>query len=97
MAELADLPAGKQAHKDSKFMYYVYAIKSVKYNYIYVGLTNKLKRRLKQHNQGKERTTKPYIPFKLIYSETHNTRLDARKREKYFKSGCGKEFLKSLL
>ena len=95
MAKLADLPAGRQARTTK--MYYVYAIKSVSKNYIYVGLTNNPERRIKQHNSGKERTTRPYFPFMTLIIESYPTRIEARKREKYLKSGIGKEFLKSLL
>lgn len=78
-------------------MFYVYAIKSTVRNYIYVGLTNNINRRLEEHNKGQNRSTKAYIPFVLIYSEECNTREDAREREKYLKSGVGKEFLKRLI
>ena len=78
-------------------MYYVYAIKSLSHNYIYVGLTNNIVRRLEEHNGGKNKSTKAYKPFILIYSEQTENRKEARKKEKYYKSGVGKEFLKSLL
>jgi putative endonuclease len=77
-------------------MFIVYAIKSESRNYIYVGMTQNLENRLKRHNGGFEKTTKPYKPFFLIYQETLATRAEARKREKYLKSGIGKEFLKSI-
>ncbi len=77
-------------------MFTVYAIKSLTKNYIYVGLTNNLDRRLNEHNTGSNRTTKPYRPFVLIYTETFNSRTEARLKEKYFKSGVGKEFLRKL-
>jgi len=64
-------------------MYYVYALSSTTRNYIYVGLTDNIQRRINQHNAGKSKTTKPYRPFVLIYSETFETRLEARAREKY--------------
>jgi len=60
-------------------------------------MTQNLEERLLRHNSGHERTTKPYLPFNLIYTEKLPTRVAARNREKYFKSGVGKEFLKSLL
>lgn len=106
------LPAGRRAwlrtmfHKDWRFdffprqiyfMYYVYALKSIRFNYIYVGIAVNIEKRVKQHNDGKEKTTRFYRPFKLIYTENHKTRIEARAREKYLKSGFGKEFLKSLL
>ena len=76
-------------------MFYVYAIKSLSRKYIYVGLTNNLERRIFQHNKGENITTKAYTPFILIYSEKFATRSEARTKEKYFKSGIGKEFLKN--
>jgi putative endonuclease len=78
-------------------MIYVYAIKSKSRNYIYVGLTNDLKRRITEHNNGNNLKTRAYRPFELIYSEICSDRIEARKREKYLKSGVGKEFLKKIL
>jgi putative endonuclease len=77
-------------------MYYVYAIKSSTRNYIYVGMTSDIERRVLEHNKGENKSTKAYKPFILIHEEYFLTRIEARKREKYLKSGCGKEFLKSL-
>jgi putative endonuclease len=78
-------------------MYHVYAIKSFYQNYIYVGITHDINKRVEQHNSGKERTTKPYLPFELLYTEQHIDRKSARKSEKYLKSGAGKELLKTLV
>lgn len=77
-------------------MFYVYALKSLSRNYIYVGMTNDLKRRFHQHQNGQNKTTRPYLPFELFYKESFETREDARKKEKYLKTGIGKEFLKKL-
>lgn len=77
--------------------YVVYALKSLNRNYIYVGMTSDIARRTKQHDGGKERTTKPYAPFRLIYQESVETRAEARQLEKKLKVGAGNEFLKSLL
>lgn len=77
-------------------MFFVYAIKSEIRNYIYVGLTDDINRRFGEHQSGKNKTTKPYRPFKIILTEEYKTREEARKKEKYLKSGIGKEFLKSL-
>jgi len=77
-------------------MYYTYALRSLNRNYIYVGLTDNIDRRLDEHQTGRNKTTKPYRPFELIFSECHNTRAEARAREKYFKTGIGKAYLKSL-
>ena len=77
--------------------YYVYAIKSLVKSYIYVGLTSSIEKRLNQHNNGQNRSTKAYRPFKLIYTEAFKTRVEARSKEIYLKSGIGKEFLKSII
>jgi len=77
-------------------VFYVYAISSLKHNYIYVGLTQDVNQRFKRHNDGRERTTKFYKPFKLIYLEECKNRVEARIREKYWKSGSGKEKLRVL-
>ena len=77
-------------------MFYVYAISSLAHNYIYVGLTQDVEERIKRHNGGRERTTKFYKPFELIFSEVCETRVEARFREKYWKSGIGKEKLRIL-
>ncbi|MGJ5642824.1 GIY-YIG nuclease family protein [Formosa sp. S-31] len=77
-------------------MYYVYAISSKLHNYIYVGLTQNVEIRIQRHNDGRERTTRFYKPFELIYSEVCETRPEARLREKYWKSGIGKEKLRKL-
>ena len=77
-------------------MYYVYAISSLTRNYIYVGMTIDIPNRLERHNKDREKTTRAYRPFKLVYSEILDTRLEARKREKYWKSGIGKEKLRSI-
>ena len=78
------------------YMWHVYAIKSINRNYIYVGLTNNIVRRLYEHNKGYNKTTKPYLPFVLIHTESFETRTLARAKEKYLKGGSGKKFLKSL-
>ena len=77
-------------------MFFVYAISSEIKNYIYVGLTHDFNFRIHEHNSGSERTTRPYRPFKVLLIEQYPTRAEARKREKYLKSGCGKEYLKAL-
>lgn len=75
---------------------WTYAISSQIRPYIYVGLTDDVTARVLRHNEGREKTTKPYRPFGLILSEEHIDRPAARIREKYLKSGQVKEFLKRL-
>jgi len=75
-------------------MFFVYVLKSLSRKYLYVGLTNNPERRLDEHQNGKEKTTAPYRPFERILLEQFSDRIDARKREKYLKSGVGKEYIK---
>jgi putative endonuclease len=77
-------------------IFYVYAIRSLSRNYIYVGMTNNIERRIKEHNQGENKSTKAYKPFVLIYSDVQPDGISARTKEKFLKSGIGKEFLRSL-
>ena len=77
-------------------MFYVYAIKSETRNYTYIGLSENVTRRLGEHNSGKNKTTKPYRPFRLVLTEQFETRAEARKREKYLKSGVGREYIKNI-
>ncbi|WP_144605985.1 GIY-YIG nuclease family protein [Algoriphagus algorifonticola] len=66
-------------------MFTVYAISSISRKYVYVGLTSDLEARLHRHNSGYGRTTKPYIPFELIFQKEFSTRSEAREFEKYLK------------
>lgn len=77
--------------------YTVYALRSELNGMVYVGFSDNLERRLKEHNAGKSKFTKGYRPWSLVYSELVNSRLEARQREKYLKSGVGKEWLKDKI
>jgi len=74
----------------------VYAIKSEKDGRIYVGMSENIEKRLNEHNSGHTKSTKGFRPWSIIFSEICIDRKSAREREKYYKSGIGKEFLKSL-
>lgn len=66
-------------------MNYVYLLRSLKDNNLYCGSTTDLKRRLKEHNNGRVSSTKTRIPFELIYYEAYKVVGDARNREKQLK------------
>ena len=78
-------------------MHYTYILKSIKDNKLYVGHTNDLKQRLKEHNQGLVKATRNRRPFKLLYYEACNNLIDAVKREKSLKTGFGRAYLKRRL
>jgi putative endonuclease len=77
-------------------MYYTYIIKSQDHDFYYKGHCSNLYSRLKQHNSGMTLSLCPYLPFVLVYYEEYATREDAIKREKYFKRGAGRRFLKKI-
>ncbi|MFA6007938.1 MAG: GIY-YIG nuclease family protein [Candidatus Shapirobacteria bacterium] len=77
-------------------MYYVYILKSIKTREFYKGITNDLNRRLLEHNSGKNMSTRNKKPWKMVYYEECSDRIEARKKEKYFKSGFGRELLKNF-
>jgi len=78
-------------------MFYVYIIKSLIEKYKYKGLTNNVERRFKEHNEGKNKTTRPYKPFELIHTKEFNTRKEARTYEKFLKSSEGRELIKTTI
>ncbi len=66
-------------------MYYVYLLQRKKNNKFYVGYTNDIERRLRQHNAGLLDYTKKYLPWVLVYYESFISLEDAKKREKALK------------
>ena len=78
-------------------MHYTYILQSKKDNKFYIGFTNDLKVRFKQHNEGEVQSTKERRPFELVYYEACLDKQDALKREKYFKTGFGRRFLNHRL
>jgi len=78
-------------------MHYVYILKSQKDNKLYIGFTNNLQNRLKEHNQGKSFATKTRGPFRLIYYEAYLASADAKRRENFFKTGWGRNYIKRNL
>ena len=78
-------------------MYLLYVLRSQKTGELYKGITNNFNRRIKEHNSGKSISTRGRRPWKLVYVEQFKNREDARKREKFLKSGEGRELLKNLL
>lgn len=78
-------------------MFHVYVLRSLKNGRLYTGSTDNLERRISEHNSGQSSYTKLTKPFKLIYKEEYKTRQEAIKRELFFKSGKGRDFLKTKL
>ncbi len=78
-------------------MFYVYILRSVTLGIFYVGFTRNLEQRTLQHNLGLSRFTRGRGPWELKYFESYTSATDALKRERFFKSGKGREILKELI
>ena len=78
-------------------MYYVYVLQSLKNRRLYIGRTENLKRRLREHKAGKIWTTKRMLPIRLIFYEAFLSKQDVIRRERYFKTAKGKSSLKMML
>lgn len=79
-------------------MYYVYILESSKRkNWFYKGSTSDLKRRTAEHNSGKNFSTAPFAPYKLIYYEAYLLKEDAEARERYMKTSMGMRVMKKQL
>lgn len=66
-------------------MHYVYLLQSLNQEHIYIGNTDNLERRLKDHNEGKNSSTVKYLPFRLVYYEAYSDKTDAISRERRLK------------
>lgn len=78
-------------------MFYTYVLRSKKDGALYIGFTENLSERINKHNNGNVDATKGRIPLELIYYEACAKKEKAIEREKYFKTGFGKNFLKKRL
>ena len=64
---------------------------------MYVGFSDNLKRRFKEHQNGFSVATRPYRPFELVFYEAYKSKKDAQRRETYFKTTKGKRALRLML
>jgi putative endonuclease len=74
-------------------MFYTYILYSESLQKFYTGHTENLDRRLKEHNRGKTPFMAKGIPWKVVFSKTLNTRVDAMKFEKMIKKRGAFRFL----
>ena len=77
-------------------MYYVYVFMCSD-NKLYIGYTENIEQRLKRHKSGQVFSTKGRLPIELIFYEGFHHRMDAKRREKYFKTTAGKKAIKLML
>lgn len=79
-------------------MFYAYVLKSLKNGSLYFGNSYNPRGRLeKYHNRGQSPYTKNLAPWILVYKEPFRTKIEAMKRERFFKTGKGREYLKKKI
>ena len=88
------LPAGREQQEFT--LMYIYAIFNQEHRRIYVGMSKDPASRLKMHNLGMTTSTRPFRPWVLVFAQEFE-KSEARKQEKYFKSGYGKEIIREII
>lgn len=76
---------------------FVYILYSTEYDKYYIGHTNDIERRIKEHNSDRAGWTKPYQPWKIVHEEACTDRSTAVEKEKYLKSLKNKERLEDYI
>jgi putative endonuclease len=87
-------PAGPT--KSFIVVFQVYILRSHKTGRRYIGSCHDIEQRLQRHNAGHSKTTRHGVPWTLEHSESFATRAEATKRERYFKTGRGRDELDRL-
>jgi len=78
-------------------MHYVYILYSKKLRKFYIGLTDNLKKRILEHNNGESSFTSRGGCWELVYYEAFSIKSDAVREERFLKTGQGRERRKYLL
>ncbi|MDQ3065485.1 MAG: GIY-YIG nuclease family protein [bacterium] len=64
---------------------------------MYIGCTNNLKTRISNHNQGLVKSTVNRRPLEIIFYEAFLRQDDAFQREKWLKTGWGRNHIQKML
>ena len=80
-----------------QYMYTVYILESISSGRFYKGQTNDLLRRLKEHNNGEEKSTAAYVPWVLVWSANVPTRSEALILERKIKNITGVQRLREFI
>jgi len=78
-------------------MFYTYVLLSLKDKNFYIGFTRNVEKRFEEHQSGAIQSTKGRRPYILVFYEMHQSKLDAFRRERYFKTTKGKKTLRQML
>jgi predicted GIY-YIG superfamily endonuclease len=78
-------------------MWFVYILRSLRDENLYIGSTNDLQRRLIEHNSGNVDSTKHRTPFTLEAYIAVKDKTKAIELEQYLKTGSGKAILRKRI
>lgn len=77
-------------------MYHVYILVNEARTRTYTGVAEDINKRLEEHNTGRVVSSRPYRPYKIIHTESFATLIEAREKEKFYKSTTGRRKLKKM-
>ncbi len=78
-------------------MYFVYILQSLKDGRYYIGSTDDMARRLREHNSGQQAATRYRTPLRVVYIERFPDRKAARRRELYIKAQKSRRYIEKLI
>jgi putative endonuclease len=77
--------------------YYSYVLRSLKNGILYKGSTEDIEKRLSSHNKGLVKFTSRHVPWELVLKEEFISHSEAMKREKWYKTGNGRDWINEQL
>ena len=77
--------------------YYSYVLRSLKNGILYKGSTENIEKRLQSHNEGLVNFTSKHLPWEIVIQEEFTTRAQAMNRERWYKTGVGRDWIKNQL
>jgi putative endonuclease len=78
-------------------MYHVYVLLNEAKTRTYTGVSDDVDKRLEEHNAGRVNSSRPYRPYKIIHAESFAALIEARQKEKFYKTTTGRRRLKGML
>jgi putative endonuclease len=66
-------------------MFFVYILEALETKRYYIGQTENLDERVRKHNEGKNLSTKPYLPWQIKWYRGYDTRAEAIRVERKLK------------
>jgi putative endonuclease len=76
--------------------FYVYVLRSSKTGNRFVGSCENLEEGLRWHNTGHSTATRHGVPWIMVWSEVFSSKTDAISKERYYKTGPGRNVLNSF-